>query len=163
MNDTALPCPRPARPEDAAAIRQLVQDAYGHYVPRMGKPPGPMLDDYDRRVADGQTWVLEEDGRLAGVLVLEDVPGKEALLLDNMAVAPSAQGKGYGRVLVAFAEGEARRRGQGEVRLYTHVLMTENQALYARLGFQETGRMSEKGYERVYMAKALAGPNDATA
>lgn len=147
---------RPARPEDGDAVRQLVLDAYGHYVARMGKPPGPMLDDYDRRIADGQAWVLEEGGQLAGMLVLED-QGDGALLLDNVAVAPSAQGKGYGRALVAFAEAEARRRGLGEVRLYTHVLMTENLALYARLGFRETGRVSEKGYERVYMAKATTG------
>jgi GNAT superfamily N-acetyltransferase len=99
---------RCARPEDADAIRRLVLDAYGHYIARMGKPPGPVLDDYDGRIADGQTWVLEEDGRLAGVLVLEDAePG--ALLLDNVAVAPSAQGKGHGRALVAFAEEEACR------------------------------------------------------
>ncbi len=147
---------RPARPEDTEAVRQLVEDAYGRYLARMGKPPGPMLDDYDRRIADGQAWVLEEGDRLAGVLVLEDAPGG-ALLLDNVAVAPSAQGKGYGRALVAFAEVEARRRGHGEVRLYTHVLMRETLALYARLGFRETGRVSEKGYERVYMAKATTG------
>lgn len=148
---------RPAHPEDTVSVRQLVLDAYGHYVARMGKPPGPMLDDYDRRIADGQAWVLEEDGRLAGALVLEDAPGG-ALLLDNVAVAPAAQGKGHGRALIAFAEEEARRRGHGEVRLYTHVLMTENQVLYGRLGFRETGRVSEKGYERVYMAKATARP-----
>lgn len=148
---------RPARIKDADGIRQLVWDAYGHYVARMGKMPGPMLDDYDRRIADGQAWVLEEDGHLAGLLVLEDAPGG-ALLLDNVAVPPSAQGRGHGRALVAFAETEARRHGQREVRLYTHVLMTENQALYARLGFLETCRVNEKGYERVYMAKALADP-----
>jgi GNAT superfamily N-acetyltransferase len=115
-----------------------------------------MLDDHARRIADGQAWVLEEGDRLAGVLVLEDAPGG-ALLLDNVAVAPSAQGKGHGRALVAFAEEEARRRGHGEVRLYTNVLMVENLALYGRLGFRETGRVSEKGYERVYMAKATTG------
>ena len=147
---------RCARPEDADAIRRLVLDAYGHYIARTGKPPGPMLDDYDRRIADGQTWVLEEDGRLAGLLVLEDAEGG-ALLLDNVAVAPSAQGKGHGRALVAFAEAEARRRGHGEVRLYTNVLRTENLGLYGRLGFRETSRGSEKGYERVYMAKAVRG------
>jgi GNAT superfamily N-acetyltransferase len=147
---------RPARPEDADAVRRLVQDAYGHHLARMGKPPGPMLDDYVRRIADGQAWVLEDAGELAGVLVLEDAEGG-ALLLDNVAIAPSAQGKGYGRALVGFAEAEARRRGHGEVRLYTNVLMAENLALYGRLGFRETGRVSEKGYERVYMAKATAG------
>src|SRR4051812_47917640 len=116
---------RSARPEEVDAIRRLVQDAYSHYVPRLGKPPGPMLDDYARRIADGQAWVLDEGGRLAGVLVLEDVPGG-TLLLDNVAVASAAQGKGHGRALVAFAQEEARRRGHGEVQLYTHVLMTEN-------------------------------------
>ena len=147
---------RPARPEDADAVRRLVQDAYGHYAARMGKPPGPMLDDHVRRIADGQAWGLEGAGELAGVLVLEDAEGG-ALLLDNVAISPSAQGKGYGRALVGFAEAEARRRGQGEVRLYTNVLMAENLALYGRLGFRETGRVSEKGYERVYMAKVTAG------
>ncbi len=147
---------RLARPEDTDAVHQLVEDAYGHYVARMGKPPGPMLDDYAQRIADGQAWVLEDAGELAGVLVLEDAEGG-VLLLDNVAVAPFAQGKGYGRALVAFAEEEAHRRGHGEVRLYTNVLMAENLALYGRLGFRETGRISEKGYERVYMAKTTAG------
>ena len=146
---------RPARLEDVDAIRRLVQDAYSPYVTRLGKPPGPMLDDYARRVADGEAWVLEEGGKLAGVVVLEET-GDSALLLDNVAVAPSAQGKGFGRALVAFAEAEAHRRGHAEVRLYTNVAMTENLALYGRLGFRETHRVSEKGYERVYMAKATA-------
>jgi ribosomal protein S18 acetylase RimI-like enzyme len=146
---------RPARTEDVDAIGRLVRDAYGHYVSRLGKRPGPMLDDYARRVADGQAWVLEDSGALAGLVVLEEA-GDSALLLDNVAVAPWAQGKGFGRALVAFAEAEADRRGHGEVRLYTNLLMTENLALYRRLGFRETGRVSEKGYERVYMAKATA-------
>jgi RimJ/RimL family protein N-acetyltransferase len=34
--------------------------------------------------------------------------------------------------------------------------MTENLALYRRLGFRETGRVREKGYDRVYMTKVLA-------
>ena len=146
---------RPARPEEVDAIHRLVQDAYSHYVPRLGKPPGPMLDDYARRVADRQVWVLDEGGTLAGIVVLEEA-GDSALLLDNVAVAPSVQGKGFGRALVAFAEAEARRRGHDEVRLYTNVVMTENLALYGRLGFRETGRVSEKAYERVYMAKSTA-------
>jgi ribosomal protein S18 acetylase RimI-like enzyme len=146
---------RPARPEDGEAVRRLVHDAYARYVERLGKPPGPMLDDYDRRIAAGQAWVLEDGGSIAGVLVLEDAGGG-ALLLDNVAVAPAAQGKGHGRALVAFAEEEAARRGCIDLRLYTHVLMTENLALYGRLGFRETGRISEKGYDRVYMAKATA-------
>ena len=113
-----------------------------------------MLDDYARRIADEQVWMLEDEGTLAGILVLEDAEGG-ALLLDNVAVAPNAQGKGHGRTLVAFAETEARRRGHSQLRLYTHVLMTENLAIYSRLGFEETHRVIEKGYDRVYMTKRL--------
>lgn len=144
---------RPARPEDVEPVCRIVHAAYGHYATRLGKPPGPMLDDYGRRVTDGQAWVLEDEGALAGVLILEDADG--ALLLDNVAVSPAAQGRGHGRALIAFAEREARRRGHADLRLYTNVQMTENLALYGRLGFRETGRVTEKGYERVYMAKSL--------
>lgn len=150
---SCLPTPRLARPGEAPEIHRLVADAYGHYVARLGRPPGPMEDDYARRVAQRQAWVLELGGALAGLVVLETAEG--ALLLDNVAVSPAAQGKGYGRILIAFAEAEARRRGLPALRLYTNVHMTENIALYARLGFAETGRVSEKGFERVYMVKAI--------
>jgi hypothetical protein len=62
-----------------------------------------------------------------------------------------------GRRLLAFAEAEAVRRGYGEIRLYTHQAMSENQRLYAATGYEETGRGSEAGYERVFMRKRLAG------
>ncbi len=144
---------RKAEIADVPVLEHVVRCAYEPYIARIGKPPGPMLDDYRQRVTDGQAWVLETDGKIAGLLVLEDAP--DGLLLDNIAVAPAMQGKGFGRRLVAFAEAEARRRGNALVRLYTHVLMTENIALYSRLGFAETGRVNEKGFDRVYMAKHL--------
>jgi ribosomal protein S18 acetylase RimI-like enzyme len=144
---------RPAVSGEAAAVRDVVHAAYAHYVARIAKPPGPMQDDYAKRIADGQAWVLEDSGRIVGVLVLEAQP--DGVLLDNIAVRPECQGSGFGRALMTFAEAEARRRGFAETRLYTHVLMTENQALYRRLGYVETGRVTEKSFDRVYMAKTL--------
>ncbi len=152
MQDISLGCPCLACGEEADALRQLVTDAYTHYIERMGKAPGPMLDDYARRVADGQAWVLEVSQAIAGLIVLEG--DGDTLLLDNVAVSPAAQGKGYGRTLIAFAE-EARRHGHAELRLYTNVLMTENIALYERLGFRKAERVSEQGFERLYMTKTL--------
>ena len=55
-------------------MRDVVHAAYAHYVARIGKPPGPMLDDYAQRIADGQTWVMEDGGRIVGILVLEEAP-----------------------------------------------------------------------------------------
>jgi hypothetical protein len=41
-------------------VASIVQQAYRHYIPRMGKPPGPMLDDYTVRVREGAVWVIEQ-------------------------------------------------------------------------------------------------------
>jgi len=147
---------RTAHAAEAGAVRDIVNDAYRSYVPRIGKSPGPMLDDYSKRIAEGQVWVLDSSGGIAGILVLEET--SDGFLLDNIAVAPGQQGKGHGRVLLEFAEAEAARCGWREIRLYTNALMTENIALYTRIGYVETARMTEKGFDRVYMVKRLAGP-----
>jgi len=145
---------RRAKPEDRAAVEAIVREAYSIYVERIGKPPGPMLDDYARLIADGVVSVLEDaDAAIAAIIVLLAKP--DHLLLDNIAVRPDRQGQGLGRQLIAFAEAEARRLGFMELRLYTHETMTENIALYTRLGFAETGRGHDAGYDRVFMTKRL--------
>jgi GNAT superfamily N-acetyltransferase len=146
---------RAAIASDVPVIGQIVERAYRHYIPRIGKPPGPMLDDYNARISEGVVWVIEEGAAISGTIVL--LPRPEYLLLDNIAVAPARQGSGLGRRLLAFAEAEAVRRGYSEIRLYTHRTMTENQRLYAAIGYEETGRGTEAGYERVFMRKRLVG------
>ena len=54
------------------STRSIVDAAYSPYIPRIGRPPGPMGDDYAARVAAGQAWVAERDGTVQGILVLED-------------------------------------------------------------------------------------------
>ena len=44
---------RPAEPEDAAVVRDLVRAAYSKYVERIGKEPAPMLEDYDTLIQAG--------------------------------------------------------------------------------------------------------------
>lgn len=140
---------RLARPDEAPALRDLVRAAYAHYVPRIGREPFPMTDDYAARIAAGQAWWVPGQA----VLVLVDEAG---LLIDNIAVAEAARGQGLGRALIAFAEAEARRRGHARLWLYTNELMVENLALYARLGFSETHRETQKEFRRVFMEKRLA-------
>ena len=144
---------RAATAADVPAIAEIVDHAYRHYIARMGKPPGPMLDDYAARVSEGAVWVVEEGAVIAAIIVL--LPMLDYLLLDNVAVSPARQGLGLGRRLLAFAETEALRRGYREIRLYTHQTMVENQRLYASIGYQETGRGTEAGYDRVFMRKQL--------
>jgi hypothetical protein len=40
---------RSADASDLPAIEPIVRDAYAKYITRIGKPPGPMLDDYRAR------------------------------------------------------------------------------------------------------------------
>jgi ribosomal protein S18 acetylase RimI-like enzyme len=144
---------RAATAADIPAIVDIVDRAYRHYIVRIGKPPGPMLDDYAARVSEDAVWVLQDGPAIAGILVLLSAP--EYLLLDNIAIAPERQGRGLGRRLLAFAEDEALRRGYREIRLYTHQTMVENQRLYASIGYEETGRGTEAGYDRIFMRKQL--------
>jgi GNAT superfamily N-acetyltransferase len=130
-----MPTVRLATPSDLPQVENIVRTAYRGYIPRIGREPGPMLDDYASLIDQGQVHVLE-DIDVVGVLVL--VPEPNTMLLDNIAIAPSAQGRGFGRLLLEFAEQEARRQGFGAIRLYTNALMTENLTLYLRHGYVET-------------------------
>ena len=145
---------RPATLADSAAVAAIVAAAYARYIPRMGREPGPMRDEHARLIRDGRVHVLDQDGRVGGLVVLVPEPG--AMLLHNVAISPDLQGRGLGRVLLAFAEDAARRAGLRVLRLYTHETMTENIALYGRFGFVETHRAEEEGLRRVFMSKPLS-------
>jgi hypothetical protein len=90
---------RLAHDRDAARIGEIVADAYGVYVERIGRRP---------------------------------------------------------RALLAFAETHALKSATRTLRLYTNAAMTENLELYPRLGYQETARRTENGFERVFFTKQLA-------
>lgn len=139
---------------DAPQIAACVEAAYQHYIARMGMPPGPMLDDYGDMISDHHVWVVKDNGRVIALLVLIDKP--DMMLLDNVAVHPDYQGKRLGKKLVSFAEDQAKQRGYLAIQLYTHELMTENQAIYTKMGYAEFTRKREKGFDRVYMKKAIA-------
>lgn len=148
--------PRLATVADVDGVRSVVEAAYSHYVPRLGRRPAPMDADYQAAVAAGRTWVLG-DAEVWAVLVL--VPAADHLLIENVAVLPACQGQGLGRRLLAFAEQRARTAGLPEVRLYTNQRMTENLAWYRRLGYEETSREIQDGYARVFLRKRLDRPS----
>lgn len=144
---------RPAGPDDAPALSELAEAAYRRYVPRLGKPPAPMMADYTDVIANTETWVLEDDGRLTGLLVLR--PRGDHLLVDNIAVHPDVQGRGLGGRLLAHAERRAAQLRLLEIRLYTNEAMTENLGFYAEHGYEETHRAEQEGFRRVFFSKLL--------
>jgi GNAT superfamily N-acetyltransferase len=151
--------PRVAGLADLPSIRRLNAAAYAVYLHRMNRPPAPVTHDYTAEVQAGQVWLIGGSGQPggevppAGLIVL--IPAADCLLIENIAVAPSAQRRGLGRRLMEFAEQRAADLGLHRLTLYTNEVMVENIAIYARLGYRETERRSEHGYDRVFMEKRL--------
>ncbi len=144
---------RSATEKDAAAVTACVHNAFGHYIERIGRKPGPLLMDYAEEISEHQVFVVEQGGQIAGSLVL--CIKEEGFLLDVIAVEPQYQGSGVGRLMLEFAEVEALRQGYKSIYLFTHEKMTENQALYKKIGYVEYDRRFEYGLARIYMRKRL--------
>jgi ribosomal protein S18 acetylase RimI-like enzyme len=96
----------------------------------------PMQDDYTQVIRKVQVTVAEDDAAIIGVIVLG--VDAEGFFVDNVAVHPSYRGSGVGKLLLEFAEAEARRAGFDSIHLYTHEKMTENIALYSRIGYTKS-------------------------
>jgi ribosomal protein S18 acetylase RimI-like enzyme len=144
---------RTATEADVPRLIELVQAAYGHYVERLGGPPRPMTDDYTEVVRSARVTVAERDGGIVGLVVLRI--SDEGFLVDNVAVDPSHQGEGVGRALLEHAEDAARGAGFDSIYLYTHERMSENLALYSRIGYVEYDRRLHGEARIVYLRKKL--------
>lgn len=149
------PSLRRAGPDDATAVRALTRAAYAKWVPLIGREPLPMKADHDRAVRDHIVTLCEEDNRL--VALIELVPAEDHLLIENLAVEPSQQGKGLGEHLLAHAEDVARSLGLPQVRLYTNAAFGSNLSFYARRGYVEFRRATMvAGSITVFMRKEIA-------
>jgi len=144
---------RPATPTDVSAITACVHSAFQPYVERIGRPPAPMLEDNTHVIATRSVFVAEKDALVVGVLVLATTD--EGFLLENVAVSPRHRGHAVGRILLEFAEVEARRRGHRSVYLSNHERRTEARGLYARVGYGKFDRRTENGHARVFLRKML--------
>jgi ribosomal protein S18 acetylase RimI-like enzyme len=144
---------RPATVADVPTMSELVRAAYGHYVERLGAPPRPMTDDYAEVIRSYRVIVAERDGEIVGLVVFG--VSDEGFFIDNVAVDPSHQGAGVGKALLEHAEIAARCAGFESLFLYTHERMTENLALYSRIGYVEYDRRLHGGAWIVYLRKQL--------
>ena len=149
---------RPAEPHEAAAIAGIVRAAYARWVPAIGREPLPMRVDYDKALQEHRFDVVAEGGRTDGriVGVIETMQRDDHIWIENVAVAPEAQGSGIGRRLLDHAERLARAAGCFEARLLTNAAFEANVALYRRLGYVVDREEEFLSGITVYMSKKLA-------
>jgi GNAT superfamily N-acetyltransferase len=146
---------RQAVAADAAAIRDLTRSAYAKWVPLIGREPKPMTADYATAVQRHRFDLLYAEGTLAALI--ETIREADHLLVENVAVSPAFQGRGFGRRLMAHAEELATSSGFGEIRLYTNQRFAENIELYRRLGYRVDREEALAVGTVVHMSKQLAG------
>ncbi|HLI67648.1 MAG TPA: GNAT family N-acetyltransferase [Caulobacteraceae bacterium] len=142
---------RVATAADADAIGVVTHEAYLDWVEVIGREPLPMTVDYAEAVAAHRFDLLFVGPRL--VALIETTPEEGWLLIVNVAVLPTFQGRGYGARLLRLAERLAAEAGLRGTRLYTNQRFETNLRLYAGLGYVvEREETSERGVT-VHMRK----------
>lgn len=139
---------------DADAIRALTREAYAKWVDLTGREPLPMRVDYAAAIRRHRFDLLYVGDRLAALI--ETVPEGDHLLIENVAVLPALQGRGFGTRLLTLAEELAASSGLAGTRLYTNKLFVENIRLYEALGYRVEREEALNGGVAVHMVKSRA-------
>lgn len=137
--------------KDVVAIKACARIAYSKYIERIGREPAPMLADFASQIELQQVDVIMVDDSVVAFAV--SYPLEDCYFLENIAVDPSCQGNGYGAALLNHIHALGSK--YPVVRLYTNEKMHENLVWYKNRGYQETKRLIEDGFARVYMEKKL--------
>jgi len=150
-----VPAPRPASPEDAAAIAALAVASIRAYAftPPDWEPPGAAAEsaltaELDRRLRATSAWgyVAEHGDGLAGVLTM--LPAAEAgrpdpdpalVHLWQLFVAASHWGTGLAVRLHADGLASAAARGFASARLFTPAGQMRARRFYEREGWAAAG------------------------
>ena len=98
---------------DAPNLVRLAHEAYRHYIGRIGRPPAPMLADFNRHIIDDTVFIATNDVICGYVVLCHDL---DCWRLDNIAVAPSSQGQGIRAALIRHSEFFMAERGECLIR-----------------------------------------------
>jgi predicted N-acetyltransferase YhbS len=135
---------RPETAFDVARREDLLDQAFGDC--RFTKTAERLREE--RLPAEGLSFIAAFGRRVVGTVRLWDItvgPGRPALLLGPLAVAPDMRDRGIGGALIEHALGEASRHG------HAAVLLVGDAPYYGRFGFsaEKTGGLWLPGpYER---------------
>ena len=90
--------------------------------------------------------------------LVETILRSDHLWIENVAVAPERQGRGYGRLLLAHAEKCAVEAERFEIRLRTNQAFAANLALYTKLAYAVDRTEPFRGGTIVQMSKRIEPP-----
>lgn len=138
---------------EVSLIESIVKEAYEKYIPIIGRPPFPLIDDYEKLISDNKVHVIFFKDIIVGICVIsiED----DCVFLENFAIKNEYQNKGFGRLLFALAEVLAKWLQKPSIQLCINKEMELNHAFYKRLGYAEIDICEENGLTIVYLGKNI--------
>lgn len=148
MSDTSVL--RIATALDAPVLAATIAASFAQYRGKLVPESGAFRETAEGIAAEfargAGAIVAERNGEMLGCVLVEETEGD--LYFGRLSVRPSARGQGLARRLIEAVEAEARRRGLAGVRLGVRIVLTENQRLFASLGYRETSREAHPGFDR---------------
>ncbi|WP_455269443.1 GNAT family N-acetyltransferase [Rhizobium herbae] len=145
---------------DWDALLGLILSSFGYMQPRIDPPSSALLLTLPslRQKARVETaYTAVDNGKLLGCIFCKPEP-PDCLYIGKLAVAPDAQGKGIGRLLLQAAEAYAAKCELPCLRLETRIELMENHRVFAKWGFVRTAEGCHPGFTRptfVEMRKLL--------
>ena len=137
MNDAALSL-RPARPQDAAACAQILNDWIDAtpWMPRVHAAEAVLQHYRDVVIPQRNVLVATQEGTVAGYLAIDE---GEAEITSFYVRHP---GQGIGAALI-----QAAKTGRGQLSLWTFQANDGARRFYARQGFREVARTTGENEE----------------
>ena len=140
---------RQATKADSQELADLIATAFRPFQNAIPNFPD-VTDGLSDSIEHGNTWALVEvSGVISGGLVVAN--GDNFLKIQIVAVSSKSSGRGYGKLLMQFAERLCADLGLAEMRLTTHILMPQNVTFYKHLGWD----VSETSATSVSMFKPV--------
>ncbi len=136
---------RRLRPAETTEVGALTVAAYEPFLLGPDDQYRSRLADVAARDRDAEVWVAVDDAEVLGNVTIcpagspwREIAGDAEGEFRMLAVAPSAQGRGVGRALVAHVLERFRTDGAEAVALSSLADMTAAHRVYAALGFLRT-------------------------
>jgi len=139
-----------AEADNAAEFSKIAVAAYQHYTPLIGQPPAPMLANFSQHISQDISFALWQGDQIIGYAIV--MIKQDGYWLENIAVHPDFQGRGFGQALIDAVEDFIAQQATS-YQLYTNIVMTQNISWYQKIGFVKTKEVKEAGFHRLYFKK----------
>lgn len=151
---------RGATAADAPAVASIIAQSFEQYRGKLVPESGAFRETAEGIAGElahaSGAIIAERNGQIVGCVMVKLV--EDDLYFGRLSVVPAARGQGIARRLIEAVEDEARRRELAGVRLGVRIVLTENQRLFASLGYLEISREAHEGFDHptsINMRKAL--------